>query len=296
MSEFTRDMVRLWCQSTTGQFHYKQILDGRINVKLNPKAYDKLRADVDALCKEKVIEPIGKKDGFYRLIEELPTPVDFSDVGARVGFPIDLPFGLREFVFIYPNTCIIVAGSKSAGKTGFLYRTIEMNINKNLQIILLSTMEGGKQMMKDRFTAMGVDLSTCPLLVFPVNDHFHDYIKYSDTLYVIDYIDVPEDMEFYLIGSAIHKVQRRLNEVGNSVAVIGLQKPSSRDTAFGGEQTLKDATLYLALNRKRLKIVDAKVPANPKVIPRNMQWSFDYEDEGTKFTNIQRYYGVGEEQ
>jgi len=72
--------------------------------------------------------------------------------------------------------------------------------------------------------------------------------------------------------------------------VIGLQKPAMRDTAFGGEQTLKTASLYLAMDSHKLKIVDAKVPADPKIHPKNMQWSFDYSESGTQFLNIQRSY------
>jgi len=89
-----------------------------------------------------------------------------------------------------------------------------------------------------------------------------------------------------LIGGQIKKIDRKLQGL-NSIAVIGLQKPSTRDTAFGGEQTLKAPTLYIAMDSNKLKIVDAKVPADKKIHPRNMQWTFQYEDEGTRFDNIQ---------
>ena len=91
-----------------------------------------------------------------------------------------------------------------------------------------------------------------------------------------------------MIGAAITKIRKKLN---NSIAVIGLQKPYGRDTAFGGEQTLKDATLYIAMDSGKMKIVDAKVPADKKIHPKNMQWTFSYEDEGCTFKNIQPYHG-----
>jgi len=137
---------------------------------------------------------------------------------------------------------------------------------------------------------MGIDLMGIPKFIYPVTDHFHDHIKDKDTLYLIDYIDAPEGDDFYLIGAQIKKIDHKLQGL-NSVAVIGLQKPSLRDTAFGGEQTLKVASLYLAMDSHKLKIVDAKVPADPKVHPKNMRWTFQLDEEGTKFTNIQPFHG-----
>ena len=119
-----------------------------------------------------------------------------------------------------------------------------------------------------------------------VTDHFHQYIKHPKTLYVIDYIDAPEGTDFYMIGAQVKKIDQKLQGLGSN-AIIGLQKPTGRDTAFGGEQTLKAPTLYIAMDSNKLKIVDAKVPVDKKVHPKNMSWTFNYEDEGTKFTNIQ---------
>ncbi len=103
-------------------------------------------------------------------------------------------------------------------------------------------------------------------------------------------MDAPEGVDFYVIGAQIKKIDQKLQGL-NSNAVIGLQKPAGRDTAFGGEQTLKAPTLYLAMDSSKLKIVDAKVPTNKKVHPKNMAWTFIYQDEGTRFDNIQLCYG-----
>ena len=287
MSEFTRDMVREWCKATTGEFHYKQILDGRINIKLNPKAYDKLRADVEALCKEEVIESVGIRDGIYRRIEELPLPVDWRPVNSLQDSGVILPFDLRKYVWIDPNTSIVVAGSKDSGKTGFLMRTVVLNMNRILTIFL-TNMEGGVNQVKRRFEAMGIDMVNPPFITYSVMDNYHDAIKDKDALYVIDYIDVPETGEFYMIAPALAKIQAKLQ---NSVAVIGLQKKTGSDFAYGGEQTLKKATLYLAMNPGRLKIISAKISVDPKVQLKNKQWSFQYDEEGTNFIDIEPYYG-----
>ncbi len=280
--EISRYAIETWIKTiATGEFHYKTVLG--LERVLTPKEDNKLRGIIHELVKADVCESIGKKDGWYRPVEDGVEPIDFTKLRPK-DFPIVLPFDLRKYVFIYPDTTIIVAGSKSSGKTGFCYRTIADNMGK-INIKLLSNMEGGQEQMYDRFMSMGINLAEIPKFVYPVYDHFHDHIKDKDTLYVLDYIDAPEGDDFYLIGAQVKKVDRKLQGL-NSVAVIGLQKPKDRDTAFGKEQTLKVASLYLAMDSNKLKIVDAKVPADKKVHPKNMQWTFQYSDEGTKFYNI----------
>jgi len=291
MKEVTKHDIELWIQTIAkGEFHYKEVLDGGIN----PASLGKVRKYIHELCYPRVgnplCEPIGRRDGYYRPIQDEAHPIDFTNMAERKDFPVILPFDLRKYVFLYPGTVTVVAGSKSSGKTGFLYRTVALNLGK-VKIKVLSNMEGGKEQMYDRFKAMGINLSEQPRFIYFVDGNFHDYIKEPDTLYIIDYIDAPDGVDFYVIGAAVGKVGKKLAKVGNSVAVIGLQKPYHRDVAVGGEQTLKNADLYLAMDSSKLKIVDAKVPANKKLHPKNMQWTFIYTEEGTEFTNIMPYSG-----
>lgn len=290
MPEITRYDIELWLTTVaTGEFHYKDIM-GLRNV-LTPELDNKLRKIVHDICysPKPVCESVGRRDGYYRPIQNEVAPIDFAELRPR-DFPVILPFDLRKYVFIYPDTTIIVAGSKSSGKTGLILRTIAMNMGK-VKIKFLSNMEGGREQLYDRFLAMGIDLLTIPKFIYPVYNHFHDHIKDKDTLYLIDYIDAPEGDDFYLIGAQIKKVDHKLQGL-NSIAIIGLQKPTDRDTAFGKEQTLKVASLYIAMDTHKLKIVDAKVHADKTVNPKNMQWTFIYQDEGTRFDNIQRSYDV----
>ncbi len=287
MIKATKYDIEVWLKTiATGEFHYKGIMDGNID----PSSFGNLRKILSELTKQEnpLIESVGRRDGWYRVIQDGVQPLEWQNLEARRDSGLILPFDLRKYVFIYPDTTIVVAGSKSSGKTGFLYRTVVLNMDR-VVVILLTNLEGGLSMFRDRFTAMGVP-EPAPFIALPVNENYHDYIKKPNTLYVIDYIDAPDGMDFYLIGAQIKKIDRKLQGL-NSVAVIGLQKPMGRDTAFGGEQTLKAASLYLAMDSNRLKIVDAKVPEDKKVHPKNMQWTFLYEDEGTKFINIQPYYG-----
>ena len=289
--EVTRYQVEEWIKNiATGEFHYTNVLG--LKNKLDPQNDTKLRKIIFDIChaREPILESVGRNDGYYRPIDDGVEPLDWQSEDARKDSGLILPFDLRKYVFIYPDTTSVVAGSKSSGKTGFCYRTVALNMNR-VHTVLLSNMEGGINMLRDRLNSMDIKIPVpAPFKVLPVYDNYHDYIKDPDTLYVIDYIDAPDGADFYLIGAQIKKIDRKLQGL-NSVAVIGLQKPKGRDTAFGGEQTLKSPTLYIAMDDSKLKIVDAKVPANKKLHPKNMQWTFLYDDEGTNFINIQPYTG-----
>ncbi len=289
--EITRRAARTWITViATGEFHYKNILG--LRGQLSSEEDTKLRKMVYDFCHEKepICESVGKNDGWYRPIQNNAHPLEWQEIEAFRDSGLILPFDLRKYVFIYPDTTSIVSGSKSSGKTGFLYRTVVLNMNR-VNTILLTNLEGGLSALRDRFYAMDIEIQKpAPFKVINVSDNFHDYIKEPNTLYVIDYIDAPEGTDFYMIGAAVQRVDRKLQGL-NSVAVVGLQKPMGRDIAYGGEGTLKAATMYLAMDSNKLKIVDAKVPADKKVHPKNMAFTFQYDDSGTKFSNILPCYG-----
>ena len=282
MDKPSQNLIEQWMAITTGPIHYTQACDGQFDREYWPH----LRVIFHRMCGRGVAESVGGKDGLYRLVENSARPIDWQALEKSRDSGLILPFDLRKYVFIYPDTTTVIAGSKSSGKTGFLYRTVALNMN-NMNTVLLTNLEGGIGMLRDRFNAMDIEMpNPAPFKVIAVYDNYHDYIKEPNTLYVIDYIDAPEGTDFFKIGYRIQKVDKKLQGL-NSVAVIGLQKPSMRDTAFGGEQTLRTATLYIALDSNKLKIVDAKVSTDKKSHPKNRSWTFTYEDEGTRFDNIE---------
>ncbi len=281
MDKPNQNLIEQWMRITTGPIHYTQACDGQFGREYWPH----LRVIFHRMCERDITESVGGKDGMYRLVENNAKPLDWQSFEKGKDSGLILPFDLRKYVFIYPDTTTVVAGSKSSGKTGFLYRTVALNMNA-MNTVLLTNLEGGVGMLRDRFDAMDIEIpSPAPFRVIAVYDNYHDYIKEPNTIYVIDYIDAPAGTDFYMIGARIQQIDKKLQGL-NSVAVIGLQKPSTRDTAFGGEQTLRTATLYIALDSNKLKIVDAKVSADKKAHPKNRSWSFTYEDEGTRFDNI----------
>ena len=280
----TQDLVEDWMSLTTGAVHYSKACDEQFS----RVDYPHLRMIFKRMKDKGLVDSVVGRDGYYEWVGDVAQPLDWQNLPDTGDSGLILPFDLRDYVFIYPDTVIVVAGSKSSGKTGFLYRTIAMNIaNDNFEHIeLLTNLEGGLALLRDRFNSMDIKIpQPAPFTVRNVNDKFHVYIKQRNTIYVIDYIDAPEGTDFYLIAAQIKKIDQRLQGL-NSVAIVGLQKPMMRDIGFGGEQTMKNASLYIALDSKKLKIVDAKVPADNLTHPKNMTFEFSYSEAGTNFTNI----------
>jgi len=292
MVEISRAKIEDWINTMPeGEFHYKDIMG--LRSVLTPELDVSLRKVIWDFCHrpKPICESVRRGDGYYRRVDELPEPEDWQDTDATKDFPIVLPFDLRKYVWIDPETHIIVAGSKDSGKSGFLMRTVAMNMNR-INTVFLTNMEGGRNQLKRRFDAMDIKIpNPPPFKTWFKDENFHDFMKEPNTFYVIDYIDVPESGEFFMIAPALAKIQKQLIRLGNCGAAIGLQKKKNSDLAYGGEQTLKKTCLYIAMNPGKLKIVSAKIHTNPKVNPVNMQWTFQYDAEGTNFLNITQDYG-----
>jgi len=295
MPNITKYDAEQWVKYVaTGEFHYKDVLG--LRKILTVETDNKLRKIMHDLChsKEPTCESVGRKDGIYRPIQELVKPLDFSGVNTNNRCPVKLPFDLTKYVRIDYDNTIVFTGAKDSGKSGILYRTAKLNIGI-MNIIILSNMEGGKSRIKRRFEAMGVDLATEKRIqIFPVYENYHDYIREGNTLYIVDYIDVPEGDEFFRIAGLVKKIDQKI-QGRNSVAVVGLQKPVGSDFAYGGQQTQKVTSLYVAVDISKLKIVSYKEPSDEmkekNVNPRNMQWTFQYDEEGTQFLNILPWMG-----
>jgi len=278
----TQGIVESWLVLVSGEFHYTKVCDGQFGKEYHPH----LRMILRRAAVKGLVEPVSNRDGWWRVITQLPEPVSFDN--EPVSSDLVLPFDLRKYVDVPKETVTVVAGAKSSGKSGFLLRTAYLNKDKN--VIILSNLEGGRGILRDRVMAMGLTLPF-PFEIYPVTENFHDHIKEPNAIYIIDYIDAPDGESFYKIGHYVKRVSDKLQGL-NALAVVGLQKPEGRDLPFGKDQTLKAAFLTIVLNKNILKIYDAKKSTDKKVNPNNMQWKFKYDEEGTNFTDIEQWFGL----
>ena len=286
-------LIEQWVSLTKGQFNVRDIWS-EIGIE-SSEGRKHLRTILDRLETKGVIKHLEKGFGNYRCVDKEATRINWEVANPDNIIPLLFPFGEHEFVKIFPKSIIIVAGSKQAGKTEYLYEFIKLN--KDKYIIDLYNSETGAEQMKERFDSLGITASP-NFNVYERYDNYSDVII-PDHISVIDYLDM--NSEVYLVGAEIDAIFRKLT----GVAVIGLQKPPprvtyfkgvkkvvERDLAYGGGFTAKRAILYITMGSNKLKLLHVKSPKQKKVNPQNMTFSFAFDDDG-RFINIQRSYETG---
>ncbi len=228
---------------------------------ISPEEKTACRMAINRIVSKGVIEKVdGGKTGTYRKILSSADETKFIK-GPRNHFPIKLPFGLNKLCYIHPKSIIILAGSKSAGKTATLLHTALENQNKLPVIYLNSDM--GDEEYTDRITKMGClcEEDIC-FKIYSRSKDFHDLITPEKKIFIVDFLEIHEN--FYEIGKPIKAIWEKLKE---GVAIIAIQMKSGGDTARGGDFTKEKARLYIAMDFlpdekcSVIKIIDAKAPA-----------------------------------
>ena len=288
--QLSQSLIEQWVSLTKGTFNVKDIW-AEIGID-SPEGKNYLRKILSRIPN---VQQLDKGFGNYRVIDSKAMEMDWENADANNIVSLVFPFGEHEFCTIYPKSIVIIAGSKNAGKTAYLYNFIKLNMN-TFAIDLFNS-ETGVEQMKERFDSLGI--TKIP--------SFHTYERYDnyadvldpDKITVIDYLDL--NSEVYLVGAEIDAIFRKLK---SGVAVIGLQKPPpsviftktgakkiiERDLAYGGGFTTKRAILYITMGSNKLKLLHVKSPKQKKINPQNMTWHFNFDDDG-HFYNIERSFG-----
>jgi len=288
-------LIKEWVKEVQGHFTSHQ-LDGELDIR-TPKEKGLRRVVIKQLCDVNEIQRVTGGVGAYRKVDTTALIMDWQSADPKNIVSLKFPFGLEQFVKIFPKSILIVAGSKNEGKSLFMYDFTLKNMYHPLGIDLYNS-ETGREQMKERLDNFDVEIpNPAPFRVFERYDNFADCID-PNRISVIDYLDL--DSEVYMVGAEINHIFQKLDK---GIAIIALQKPPSqtlyvkgvkktisRDLAYGGGFTSKRAVLYLSLDSHILKIVFCKNKADAKINPNNMRWSFSVNDNGTKFLDIKRYY------
>lgn len=283
----TQSVVEQWVSLVKGNFNAREIW---VEVGIESKeGKHHLRTILSRLDN---VESLGY--GNYRKKDADAPEIDWQNADPGNIVPLKFPFGEHEYAIIYPKSIVIVAGSKNAGKTEYLYEFIKLNMS-SFDIDLFNS-ETGPEQMRERFNSLGI-IPPVPFHTYERYDNFADVV-HPDHISVIDYLDM--NSEFYLVGVEIDRIFRNLKR---GVAVIGMQKPPpsvvfvkgvktlvERDLAYGGGVTEKRAALYITMGSNKLKLHRVKTPKKSNIAPQNMTFKFDFSDEG-HFINKRRSYG-----
>jgi len=249
--------IREWVLTTEGNF-----MTTDVHKELQLTTRDHMKAAVMALSRlcegpNPLIERYGNKRGCFRRIENDIEPVNFLTAPTDE-FPIEWPMEIHRHCIIYPGNIIMVAGSKSAGKTGFLLNVVKENMNRHEVVYLNSEM--GDTEFRKRLELFGdVPLSDWKFRAYHRASNFADLITPEKKIFIVDFLEVTTD--FWKVAQYIHEIHKKLRE---GICIIALQKADGRDAGRGGDFSKEKARLYLSLDYlhdqkvNRIKITDAK--------------------------------------
>jgi len=244
---YPETLLLYWVEQSPGAFYVGMF------TKNDPEQEMMYITKCEKLVEDGVLNHWGSKRGWY-----IPRRVELKEIdyinADDKALDIWLPFGLSDYVELYENSVVIVAGAYNAGKTTVLLNMIAENQQKNWDISYFnSEMSGGE--LKKRLSKFEYStLSDWKFKAYERAEDFQDVVMPGkNSLNIIDFLEVHD--EFYIIGRKIKEIHDRLN---GGVAVIALQKNAGRDEGMGGSRSMEVARLALALDYGRVKVTKAK--------------------------------------
>jgi len=208
-------------------------------------------------CEKMVVSGVlnrwGSKRGWYIPRRLELKPMDFINADDE-SVDIWLPFGLSDYVELYENSVVIIAGSPNTGKTCLLLNIIKENINKEWDINYFNSEMSSGELKKRLCKFDYMNLDDWKFNAYERAEDFQDVIKPGkNSLNIIDFLEIHD--EFYIMGRKIKEIHDRLN---GGIAIIAIQKNPGTDQGLGGFRSLEVARLALAVDYGRVKIVKAK--------------------------------------
>ena len=246
--------AREWVLTTTGHF---LTTDGHKELDLTTR--DHKKAFTMALLRmeqERLIEKYGDKRGCFRRVDTDVEPVNFL-TAPTAEFPVEWPLGIHDRCISYPGNIIIVAGSKSAGKTAFLLNVAKLNPQH--EVIYLNSEMGDTEFRKRLELFEDMKLTDWRFKAFHRTTGFSDLITPDRKIFIVDFLEVTTD--FWKVAQYIQEIHRKLKD---GICIIALQKSDNKEAGRGGDFSKEKARLYLSLDYlhdlkvNRIKIVDAK--------------------------------------
>lgn len=227
----------------------------------NPNDKTAVRVAFKRLVEQGKLEPMRNRSGMYRILNGQMEDIDFMSADTTP-FPIKYPLGVHELIETYKKSLVVLAGEPNAGKTAFLLNLAWKNKDRNPWYF---SSEGGAAELRIRLNKFNHPLEQWKDIRFISKTSDYKDVIDPNGLNIIDYLEVSKD--FYEIGGLLTDIY---NVLKDGVAVVGIQKPSGRDTGVGGARTLDKARLYMAIEPGMLKIVKGKLWRQDCVNPNGM--------------------------
>jgi hypothetical protein len=261
------DEIREWCFLQDGYFFITDVLQSLQIITKEEK--NNTHVVLKRLCDSGIIEKYGEKRGCYRLrvtnIQEmdLKSEPEVNEVNVR------MPLQLNDMCVLSPGNIVVVAGSKSAGKTAMVLNIAAFNQNKFNVVYLNSEMSETE--FKKRLKRF-MPLSDWNIKAYKCHNNFDDYIESNPkNLYIVDFLEVHDN--FYEIAKPIRKIHEKL---GDSLCFIAIHMKLGNSLGRGGDFSAEKARLYLTMDymeqerQTKVTIYDAKEPRPPHESVRGM--------------------------
>ncbi|MDD5265152.1 MAG: bifunctional DNA primase/polymerase [Candidatus Bipolaricaulis sp.] len=225
---------------------------------LHPREKATAQVCFHRLCQDKVLEKIGR--GHFRKVVNLLQKMNLFKMPTKE-FPVRLPLDLNSIAGIYPENIIVIAGSKSSGKTTFLLNIVVANQHL-IPVVYLNTEMGDVELTR-RLELFGGKESDWVFEPYRISSDAEMYslITGEPKIFIIDFLEQHDN--FYKIGEKIREIHSRLKD---GICVIALQKDMNAVLGRGKDFSLEKARLYLTLDYLKgqsmsvCKIIDAKEP------------------------------------
>ncbi len=183
----------------------------------------------------------GGRSGTYRLIDNSAEETKFL-IEPKGEFKIHLPLELHTMCKIFPHNIIVIAGSKSSGKTSFMLNIALENQNKHKVIYLNSEM--GDEEFTERMIKLGCNSpADIKFKCYRKSSNFQDSVNGDKAIHIIDFLEIHD--KFYEIGKSIKQIHDKLKD---GIAIIGIQKKAGEHLGRGGDFSKEVSRLYLSLD------------------------------------------------
>lgn len=259
------DEVREWVEASRGVFQASMVYNELQTVTEASKGFKRaVQQALRRLADDGIIERVGEREGSYRKIDRASDDeMVFIETTLRE-FPLHLPFGLSALCKIYPGNIIVVAGSKSSGKTALLLNIAKSNSKDGVPVLYMNS-EMENEEFTDRMRDMGYrSASDINFKMIKRHGNFHDRVNDEKKIFIIDFLEIHDN--FYEIAKYIRAIHEKLK---NGIAVVAVQKKAGAMLARGADFSMEKSRLYLSMDyddqmrATKLTIVDAKIPRNP---------------------------------
>ena len=238
MAKLTQEMVEQWIAGVTGDFYYKNVMEGQVDKAL----HSALRTILSRAKDKNLIAPVGKRDGWWRKVAASADEIAWWDAKPIEDDAVILPLEINKHCLIPRPSLILVAGVYNSGKSTFCINTVALNQIKWGGYLDYYVSEGA-QLMKPRFEKLGIDGDSPPAFrTYTRTQNFADVLQ-KDSLSIIDYLRT--DMESpYTVAKRIVEISEATIK-NNGITVLAMQKPKGRKIAFGGDSTAWEPALYI---------------------------------------------------